>query len=130
MLAAAVASGAYVNSLLKIEFARARPDVVAHSVHVDPGELPSGHSAGAALTYLTLGLLLAHAQESRERRNLHLRCQRAHHIDRRLEPHLSRGPLADRRGGGMVLRRGVGAVVLDRRTLARASPLLDGRALS
>jgi undecaprenyl-diphosphatase len=64
-VAAAVASGAYVNSLLKIEFARARPEVVAHSVHVDTASFPSGHSAGAALTYLTLGLLLAHAQQSR-----------------------------------------------------------------
>jgi undecaprenyl-diphosphatase len=64
-VAAAVASGAYVNSLLKIEFARARPEVVAHTVHVDTASFPSGHSAGAALTYLTLGLLLAHAQESR-----------------------------------------------------------------
>ena len=62
---AAVASGTFVNSLLKIEFARARPEVVAHSVHVDTASFPSGHSAGAALTYLTLGLLLAHTQESR-----------------------------------------------------------------
>lgn len=61
---AAVTSGTYVNSLLKIEFARARPEVVAHSMHVDTASFPSGHSAGAALTYLTLGLLLAHAQES------------------------------------------------------------------
>jgi undecaprenyl-diphosphatase len=62
---AAVASGTFVNSLLKIEFARARPDVVAHSMHVETASFPSGHSAGAALTYLTLGLLLAHTQESR-----------------------------------------------------------------
>jgi undecaprenyl-diphosphatase len=62
---AAIASGTLVNSLLKIGFARARPEVVAHSMHVETASFPSGHSAGAALTYLTLGLLLAHTQESR-----------------------------------------------------------------
>jgi undecaprenyl-diphosphatase len=61
---AAVASGTYVNSLLKIEFDRPRPDLVAHGMFVDTASFPSGHSAGAALTYLTLGLLLAHTQES------------------------------------------------------------------
>ena len=61
---AAVASGTYVNSLLKIEFDRPRPDFVAHGMFVDTASFPSGHSAGAALTYLTLGLLLAHTQES------------------------------------------------------------------
>jgi undecaprenyl-diphosphatase len=34
-------------------------------VYVDTASFPSGHSAGAALTYLTLGLLLAHTQESK-----------------------------------------------------------------
>lgn len=61
----AVASGTYINSLLKIEFDRPRPDFVAHGMYVDTASFPSGHSAGAALTFLTLGLLLSHTQESR-----------------------------------------------------------------
>src|SRR5690606_4160504 len=42
----AVASGTYINSLLKIEFDRPRPGFVAHGMYVDTASFPSGHSAG------------------------------------------------------------------------------------
>jgi undecaprenyl-diphosphatase len=44
---------------LKWWFARARPEIVPHLVHVGSASFPSGHSMLAVVTYLTLGALLA-----------------------------------------------------------------------
>jgi undecaprenyl-diphosphatase len=56
---AAVTGGALVSTLLKMVFARARPDIVGHLVEVHSASFPSGHALNSAVTYLTLGALLA-----------------------------------------------------------------------
>jgi undecaprenyl-diphosphatase len=55
----AVLGGVALNSLLKIGFARPRPDFVASAVRVFTASFPSGHATMSAITYLTLGGLLA-----------------------------------------------------------------------
>lgn len=60
----AVAGGALANTLLKLLFSRARPDVVQHLVEVAHTSFPSGHAMNSAVTYLTLGALLARAESS------------------------------------------------------------------
>lgn len=62
---AAAALGTLLNNLLKIGFARPRPDIVAHSVEVHTASFPSGHSMMSAVVYLTLGILLARSQADR-----------------------------------------------------------------
>lgn len=64
-LAAAVTGGALTGTLLKLFFARARPDLVAHLVVVDSASFPSGHALNSAVTYLTVGALLARAESER-----------------------------------------------------------------
>lgn len=59
---AAAVLGALLNNLLKVGFARPRPDIVAHSVEVHTASFPSGHSMMSAVVYLTLGMLLARSQ--------------------------------------------------------------------
>lgn len=58
----AIAGGATLVVLLKLAFARARPDVVAHLSQVSSASFPSGHAANSAVVYLTLGVLLARSQ--------------------------------------------------------------------
>jgi undecaprenyl-diphosphatase len=67
-VAAAVAGGAATSSLLKAFFDRPRPDLVAHGQHVFTASFPSGHSMLSAVTFLTLGALLAGAQKERAMR--------------------------------------------------------------
>lgn len=50
----------------KALYDRARPDLVPHGAYVYSGSFPSGHSALAAATYLTLAMLVA-SLESRRR---------------------------------------------------------------
>jgi undecaprenyl-diphosphatase len=57
----AVASGTVVSVLLKLGFDRPRPDLVAQLAHTQSSSFPSGHAMLAAVTYLTLGVLLARA---------------------------------------------------------------------
>ena len=64
-LAGAVIGGALTGTLLKLLFARARPDLVAHLVVVDSASFPSGHALNSAVTYLTIGALLARAESKR-----------------------------------------------------------------
>lgn len=54
-----VAGGALTSNLLKYAFARPRPDLVAHLVEVQSLSFPSGHAMNSAVTFLTLGALLA-----------------------------------------------------------------------
>ncbi|EJW13402.1 PA-phosphatase related phosphoesterase [Rhodovulum sp. PH10] len=57
-----VAGGALLTSLTKLAIARPRPDLVAHLVQVDSYSFPSGHATASAVTFLTLGTLLARVQ--------------------------------------------------------------------
>ncbi len=54
--------GTLLNSALKGAFGRPRPELVAHLVEVQTASLPSGHAMMSAVTYLTLGALLARVQ--------------------------------------------------------------------
>ena len=63
---ACVAGGGIVSTVLKEIFQRPRPDLVPHGVYVATSSFPSGHSMLSAVTYLTLGALLARSQ-SRKR---------------------------------------------------------------
>lgn len=64
-LVAAIAGGAIVSTLLKLFFARPRPELVAHLVSVDSASFPSGHAMNSAITFLTIGALLARAEKDR-----------------------------------------------------------------
>jgi undecaprenyl-diphosphatase len=66
LMLGAVLSGVALNTLLKFSFARPRPDVVAPLARVVTASFPSGHATMSAITYLTLGALLArtHSQVS------------------------------------------------------------------
>ncbi|HKR24583.1 MAG TPA: phosphatase PAP2 family protein [Allosphingosinicella sp.] len=64
-LVAAVSGGAVASTLLKMVFARPRPDVVGHLVEVSSLSFPSGHAMNSAIVYLTLGALLARAEDDR-----------------------------------------------------------------
>lgn len=67
---AAVVGGVLLSTALKLGFDRPRPDLVPHAVEVYTASFPSGHSMMAAVTYLTLGALLARV-ESDWRRKLY-----------------------------------------------------------
>jgi len=58
-----IGSGLLVSNLLKDIFDRPRPDIVPHEVYAASYSFPSGHSMLSALTYLTLGAILARAHE-------------------------------------------------------------------
>jgi undecaprenyl-diphosphatase len=55
----AVVGGQLASLALKLGFDRARPDLVPHGAAVYTASFPSGHAMMAAVTYLTLGALLA-----------------------------------------------------------------------
>jgi len=55
----AVIGGQLLSLALKMGFDRARPDLVPHGSIVYTASFPSGHSMMAAVTYLTLGAMLA-----------------------------------------------------------------------
>lgn len=57
-----VLTGWLASTLLKILVARPRPDIVPHLVEVSDLSFPSGHAMVSAVTYLTLGALLARTQ--------------------------------------------------------------------
>jgi undecaprenyl-diphosphatase len=57
-----VVSGTLVSLALKSLFQRPRPDFLPHESFVMTASFPSGHSMLSALTYLTLGALLARSQ--------------------------------------------------------------------
>jgi undecaprenyl-diphosphatase len=61
----AVLSGVAMNTLLKLGFARPRPDFIAPSAKVFTASFPSGHAAVSAIAYLTLAALLARTTSSR-----------------------------------------------------------------
>jgi undecaprenyl-diphosphatase len=61
-LLGAVAGGVVVSTLLKLGFDRPRPELVPHGSLVYTSSFPSGHSMLSAVTFLTLGALLASGQ--------------------------------------------------------------------
>ncbi len=61
----AVASGTVIGALLKDVYQRPRPDIVPHSMYASGASFPSGHSMMSAVTYLTIGALLARSQTHR-----------------------------------------------------------------
>jgi undecaprenyl-diphosphatase len=63
--ALSIIGGAILVSLLKFGFARPRPELVSHLVNVNAFSFPSGHATMAAVTFLTLGVLLARVQTRR-----------------------------------------------------------------
>lgn len=67
-LCAAIAGGQVLSSLLKLGVERPRPDLVSHLVDVHTLSFPSGHAMLSAVTYLTLGSLLARIMPDRASR--------------------------------------------------------------
>ena len=65
MAAVAIGGGIIASLVLKELFDRARPDLVPHGSHVYTKSFPSGHSMLSAVTYLTLGAVLARVQQRR-----------------------------------------------------------------
>ncbi len=59
LVVASVAGGLLISSVLKRGFQRPRPEIVPHLTHETTTSFPSGHSMLSAVTYLTLGTLLA-----------------------------------------------------------------------
>jgi undecaprenyl-diphosphatase len=60
-----VAGGLILTLILKDAFHRQRPDVVPHAAYVSTASFPSGHSMMSAVTYLTLGALLARSRKQK-----------------------------------------------------------------
>ena len=54
-----VGGGQILSSLLKLGIDRPRPDLVSHLAEVQTLSFPSGHAIMSAVTYLTLGSMLA-----------------------------------------------------------------------
>jgi undecaprenyl-diphosphatase len=65
LVVAAIGGGMLMSTLLKLGFDRPRPDLVPHGVRVYTASFPSGHAMLSAVTYLTLGALLARVQPRR-----------------------------------------------------------------
>jgi undecaprenyl-diphosphatase len=61
----AVVGGVLISNALKLAFERPRPDLVLPAVKVFTSSFPSGHAMLSAVTYLTLGALLATLHASR-----------------------------------------------------------------
>jgi undecaprenyl-diphosphatase len=64
LMLGAVVGGVRPNDLLKFGFARPRPDIAVPAERVFTSSFPSGHAALSAITYLTLGALLARTHSS------------------------------------------------------------------
>lgn len=70
LVVGAVVSGTVLSNLLKMGFDRPRPDLVAHLAHAQSSSFPSGHAMLSAVTYLTLGVLLARVHGKRRTKML------------------------------------------------------------
>ena len=96
----------------KLGFERPRPDLVPHGARVYTASFPSGHAMLSAVTYLTLGALLARLSGRAPRQGLLHRPRGRPDAARRREPRLSRRALAERRARRLVRRRGLGGPLL------------------
>lgn len=65
LVLAAVGGGMLLSTALKFGFERPRPDLVPHGARIYTASFPSGHAMLSAVTYLTLGALLARVQQRR-----------------------------------------------------------------
>ena len=63
-VSASVIGGVLLSNALKFAFARPRPELVTHAARVFSSSFPSGHATLSAVTFLTLGALLASTHES------------------------------------------------------------------
>jgi undecaprenyl-diphosphatase len=61
LVAVAVLGGVLISTILKMGFDRPRPDI-QHAVRVFTASFPSGHAMLSAVTFLTLGVLVARAE--------------------------------------------------------------------
>lgn len=68
LVAVSVGGGTLISSLFKAIFDRPRPDIVAHIIDVSTASFPSGHAMLSAVTYLTLGALMARVEPSHLRK--------------------------------------------------------------
>jgi len=64
-LCVSIVTGMLASTILKDLFNRPRPDIVPHAVYATAASFPSGHSMLSAITYLTLGALLARSHQRR-----------------------------------------------------------------
>jgi undecaprenyl-diphosphatase len=64
LMIVAVFGGIALNDLLKLVFARPRPDLVYQAVRVFTSSFPSGHAELSAIVYLAIAALLAQTQSS------------------------------------------------------------------
>jgi undecaprenyl-diphosphatase len=64
LVAVAVVGGVLISTLLKLGFDRPRPDI-PHGARVFTASFPSGHAMLSAVTFLTLGALVARAETDR-----------------------------------------------------------------
>ncbi|GHA37089.1 phosphatase PAP2 family protein [Devosia pacifica] len=64
VILASVAGGALLSSLLKIGYGRSRPELESAAEHFT-NSFPSGHATLSAVTYLTIGALMARLSEDR-----------------------------------------------------------------
>ena len=60
-----IVGGSLLGVLLKDVFQRARPEIISRELEISSLSFPSGHSMMSAVTYLTLGALLARTHRSR-----------------------------------------------------------------
>ena len=65
---AAVGGGQVVSTLLKLGIDRPRPELVSHLMEETSRSFPSGHAMMSAVTYLTLGSLLARIVKQRRQK--------------------------------------------------------------
>ena len=68
LLLVAVVGGQVLSHLAKYGFARPRPDLVPHGSYVYTSSFPSGHSMMAAVTYLTLAVMIVRIEPRRRLR--------------------------------------------------------------
>jgi undecaprenyl-diphosphatase len=61
--AVSVVGGMIIGDVLKELFQRPRPDIVPHLAYATNTSFPSGHSMMSAVTYLTLGAILARSHD-------------------------------------------------------------------
>ncbi len=65
LVVVSIVGGTLLSTGLKFGFERPRPDLVPHATRVYTASFPSGHAMLSAITYLTLGALLARVEKRR-----------------------------------------------------------------
>jgi undecaprenyl-diphosphatase len=65
LVTGAIVGGMLLSTALKLGFERPRPDLVPAATRVYTASFPSGHAMLSAVTYLTLGALLARTEQRR-----------------------------------------------------------------